>query len=376
MSGSKKKIFFLLFSMNLGGVEKSFLYFIKATRFINSELHLGLLNIKGEYLDKLPPNVIIHECCKGLWPEINMSYAAIIKKNIRDKKPIKFFKNLFGFLKYKLINDRIGFYITLLGKEPEIDIVFDEAYAFAGPSTVIDFYIVHKVKALQKFGYIHYDVSKFFIEDETIKKLYKKYNKIYIVSKEAKTVFDNKFPKFSDKTELKLTPINYKEIRKLSEEGESYYDKFDGIRILTVGRVSYEKGPDMAIEALKILLDKGFKLRWYFIGDGIFLEECRRIAKELDVEDKVWFLGKRLNPYPFMKDCDIYVQPSRHEGFCLTLAEAIYFNKPIVSTNFSGAFEQLKNTSNYIITDGKPSEMAKGIMKILNRNDFSYNSCI
>ena len=363
----RRKVFFLLFSMNMGGVEKSFLNMIKEYQFKNTEIHLGLLRKRGEFMDKLPDNIIIHECCVGLWSEVNMSYPAIIKKNLRDKKPGKFLKNTLGYLKYKLTGDRTDFYKNLLGYKPEIDIEFDEAYAYAGPATVIDYYIVHKLNAQRKYGYIHYDVSKFFIEPETIKKLYKNYNSIYIVSKEAKNVFNKKFPEFKDKTELRINTVNVNEIRNQSEEGESYSDKFDGKRILTVGRISIEKGQDLAIEALNILVEKGYNLRWYFIGDGPFLVECLNKVKAFGLDNYAIFLGKKENPFPYMKDCDVYVQPSRHEGFCLTVAEAKCFNKPIVATDFSGALEQLKETDIFAITGISPQELANGIIKVLEK---------
>ncbi|MCH5172295.1 MAG: glycosyltransferase [Erysipelotrichales bacterium] len=365
MSEGRRKIFFLLFSMNMGGVEKSFLNFIASPLFNNAEIHLGLFRKSGEFLRRLPSNVIIHECCKGLWKEINMSYFAIIKKSILDKKPINFLKHSFGFIKYKITKNRTVFYKDLLGEKPEIEIEFDEAYAYAGPATVIDYYIIYKIKSRQKFGYIHFDVSKFFIEPETIKKLYKHYNKIFIVSKEAKNVFDKKFPEFKDKTELRINPIDINEIKKQSEKGESYSDKFEGNRILTVGRISKEKGQDLAIETLKILIEKGYNIRWYFIGDGPFLDECKDKAKAFGLDNYAIFLGKKENPYPFMKDCSVYVQPSRHEGFCLSVAEAKCFNKPIVSTDFSGSYEQLKETVNFSITAPSPQELAHGIIKVI-----------
>lgn len=362
-----KKVFFLLFSLNMGGVEKSFLNLISDSKFKDKEIHLGLLKKEGEFLKELPSDIIIHECCKGLWDDINKPLHELIIENLKTPNFTKSFIYVLHYLKYKISKNKLYFYRYIFKDEPEIDIEFDEAYAYAGPATVIDYYIVHKLKAQRKYGYIHYDVSKFFIEPQVIKKIYKNYNKIYIVSKEAKNVFDKKFPDFKDKTELRLTPINQNEIKRLSQEGESYSDKFDGKRILTVGRISKEKGQDLAIEALNILIEKGYNLRWYFIGEGKFLEECRKMTKDLSIENNVMFFGKKINPYPFMKDCDFYVQPSRHEGFCLTLAEAICLDKPIVSTDFSGASEQLKETANFVITCATASELAKGIMKILTR---------
>ena len=69
-----------------------------------------------------------------------------------------------------------------------------------------------------------------------------------------------------------------------------------------------------------------------------------------------------------MKDCDIYMQPSRHEGFCITLAEALCFGHPIVATDFTGAREQLLNRKNSIVTGMSSDEMAGGLEEILINN--------
>ena len=121
----------------------------------------------------------------------------------------------------------------------------------------------------------------------------------------------------------------------------------------------------MAIDALKILLDRGFDVRWYFIGEGVSLQSCKDKVERLGLTDNVRFLGVRLNPYPYRKDCDIYVQPSRHEGYCITLAEARCFAAPIVATCFTGAEEQLKTFPKSVVTGMSAEDMANGIQSYL-----------
>ena len=154
---------------------------------------------------------------------------------------------------------------------------------------------------------------------------------------------------------------------RLAESGESFTDNYKGKRILTVGRISEEKGQRVAIEALKILVDRGLDVKWYFVGDGKDRDYCEHLAGMNDIRDRVVFLGTQTNPYGFMRDCDIYMQPSRHEGFCITLAEALCFPNPIVATNFTGADEQLQHRPNGVITGMSAEEIAEGVITALEK---------
>ncbi|MEH7226818.1 glycosyltransferase, partial [Bacillus sp. JJ1566] len=88
-------------------------------------------------------------------------------------------------------------------------------------------------------------------------------------------------------------------------------------------------------------------------------------------------LGTDPNPYPYINQCDIYVQPSRHEGFCITLAEAKCLRKPIVSTNFTGAKEQINNRIDGLIVDVSENGIYEGLLELIKNNDlrrtFSQN---
>lgn len=89
---------------------------------------------------------------------------------------------------------------------------------------------------------------------------------------------------------------------------------------------------------------------------------CTKVSTPTDKDS---FLGTKTNPYGYMRGCDIFVQPSRHEGYCITLAEARCFTAPIVATNFTGAGEQLKGRPNAVVTGMDAEDMAEGIIKFL-----------
>lgn len=150
-------------------------------------------------------------------------------------------------------------------------------------------------------------------------------------------------------------------------EGESFTDGFNGIRILTVGRISQEKNQGMTIPILARLKSDGYNIRWYCIGDGSnYKNECEHLIKFYNLEDSYIILGTKTNPYPYMKDCDLYVQPSLHEGYCITLAEAKCFDNPIIATNFTGAREQLIETGCGLVSEIDENDLYMKIKEILD----------
>ena len=288
-----------------------------------------------------------------------------IKRLIRHGNLIEAFVQSLIHIQYKIVPDRYWFYKYIIRKEPSLPCIFDLAISFAGPSSMIDYYICEKVVAKKKCGWIHFDVSQINIDKRVIERLYKKFEKIFIVSETGKEIFDEKFPQFADKTELFHNVVLQEQILSMADKAPTFNDHFDGKRILTVGRLSEEKGQRFAIDALKILLNKGYKVKWYFVGEGNHRNSCELLAEEYGIRENAVFLGTQTNPYGFMKNCDVYVQPSRHEGFCITLAEALCFDNPIVATNFTGAQEQLQNRQNGVVVGMSARNISDGVIKAL-----------
>lgn len=363
-----KRILFVLSFMHVGGVEKAFLNLLSALPEDLYEIHLGLLSNRGELITEIPKHVKTHiiDCYSKYRMIINDPPHVVIKDFLFKRKYIKAFILSLLYLYMKITSSQYWLYKYILRNEPDFPIDFDLAIAYAGPSQAIDYYICKKVQAKKKCGWIHFDISKFGIDKRMTRQLYKAYNKIFIVSKVAKEHFDHVFPEFRNKSEIFYNIISPMEIREQAERNLSFDDDFAGIRILTVGRISQEKGQDYAIKALKLLVDKGYAVKWYFIGDGVSRNHCEELVRKYGLEGFVAFLGIQKNPYPFMKDCDIYVQPSRHEGYCVTLAEAKIFGNPIVATDFVGAREQLTERTNAVITGFSEVELAEGITQAMN----------
>lgn len=371
----KKKILFMLINMNIGGTEKSLLSILAELEEKKYDITLLMLEEYGELLNQIPS-----------W--VNIKYIDNFKqlKRIIDKPihitAIDLFKNkqiissiilIYLYLIYKLTKEKSKFFKYILRHNPIINDEYDVAVAYAGPMDFISYFVVNKVKAKKKIQWIHFDVTKIGFNKNFAKKIYKKFDNILVVSKEGKEKLVEKIPSMDNKIEVLNNIISSKSIKLMSKQGEGFKDKFNGIRILTVARLSKEKGQYLTIPVLARLKREGYNIIWYCIGDGISRREYEELVKQYNLENDYIFLGSQSNPYTMMKDCDIYVQPSIHEGFCITLAEARCFNAPIITTNFTGAREQIIDGKTGLISDISEKGLYINIKKILDDIDLKNN---
>ena len=144
------------------------------------------------------------------------------------------------------------------------------------------------------------------------------------------------------------------------------YDETNLPEIATLTAKNYDNVPEM----MKLLVESGHKdLRWYIIGFGNDEDLIRRRIADAGMEKYVILLGKKENPYPYIKACDIYVQPSRYEGKSVTVREAQVLCKPVIVTNYSTAKSQIQNGIDGIIVPLDNEGCARGIASVMNDNE-------
>ena len=137
------------------------------------------------------------------------------------------------------------------------------------------------------------------------------------------------------------------------------------IRLLTVGRLASQKGYDIAVEACRILKERGVDCTWYVLGKGPLENDVRGLISKYSLEGSFVLLGTRPNPYPYFRMADIYVQTSRHEGFGLAIAEARILNIPVVTTEFDSVYQQMKNGENGLVVGMNAVSVADGIERLI-----------
>ena len=371
----KKKILFMVSSMNIGGVEKSLLSLLSVMPKEKYDITVLTLEKKGGFLDYIPSYITVEEAAwfKEIKPIIMESPQRTIKKYLKENKVFKIPTFIYSYYKSKNTDNRYIYYKNILKSIPENEDEYDVAIAYAGPTEIIDAYITHKVKAKKKIGWVHFDISKHKINEKLYENLYEKFDKIFTVSNEANKKLNEIIPSTVNKSEVLLNIISKELINEMAKEDINFDNEFDGVKIVTVGRLSKEKGQDLAIKALANLKKDGYKVRWYCVGEGNSREEYESLIKDNKLEEDFILLGATPNPYPYIKNSDIYVQTSRHEGYCLTLAEAKCLCKPIVTTNFTGAYEQIEHGINGLIVPLNEDYIYKNVKYIMDNKYVSYN---
>ena len=160
--------------------------------------------------------------------------------------------------------------------------------------------------------------------------------------------------------------IDTDRIISMSDEGPGFDDGYDGVRIVTLGRLVKQKAFEKSVEALSIVRKRGYEARWYVFGEG---EERGFLEKEIErfgVKDSFFLPGVAQNPYPYVRQADIYAQCSEYEGQSIAVREAQVLGKPIILSDSNGNRGQISGgEADGIIVEFTPERIADGIEKLI-----------
>lgn len=371
----KKTILFVIDSLVGAGAEKSLVTLLSLLDYSKYSVDLVLLR-HGEILEELVPKEV-----NILEPFKYTKFTSLNVKGALMYSMQKFeFKMLYSRLKYssairmKKYNNaqkaRI-FWQSVSKVIENNNKTYDIAISYA--QGVPTFYVAEKIKAKKKFTWVNVSYRLDSKEAVFQKQFYDQYNNIVAVSDSAKEIFLETFPNYANKINVLYDINNPDFIANMANLGRNYEDDFNGVRILTIGRLAYQKGYDIALGACKKLKEKGIKFRWYILGKGPLKAEIVEYIKENNLNDYVVLLGVTANPYPYIKSCDIYVQTSRFEGFGLAIAEARMLNKPVVTTRFDAVYNQMIDGKNGLVVDMNADAVYEGITKLISNKELREN---
>ena len=347
----KKRVMFVIDSLHSCGPEKRLVSLLNLFDYENYEVDLLTFNEGGLYASLLPKNVILINV-PDIFNSMKVSILDLIKR--KDFKFALWRVNTSITLRYKAKFTKIKHGAQLMWTRlnnviPKLEKEYDIARAQSQGTPT--YYVVEKVVAKKKLCWVNIDYRFAGYNREFDFKYYEKFNNIVAVSNMCTDVLKDVFPEFKDKIITIYDIISENLINNMASEGKGFVDNYKGIRILTIGRLVYQKGYEYAIEAAKYLKDKNIDFIWYVIGEGNLRSELEKMVIEYNLQDNFKFLGIFTNPYPFIRECDIYCQPSRFEGFGLAIAEARILNKPIVATNFDIVYDQIRDGENGLISE-------------------------
>ncbi len=364
-------------TMNCAGTEKAFLSFASRLDPGRYDVTLLLAKKEGLFLDLVPEWIRIEEMEKyGEWFLMSRKNAlSLIAKTFFKDDRLIFFKLIPYFVRLVLFPSRRSaeatrMWIRLMERVPAPREEYDLCLAFWGDRTM--FYTCDKVKAKKKIAWLHFDYRFPPRDDSIYLPYFERCDAVVNVSDAVNDALKEKLPRIADKCVTLENVCDGRTIRALAEKGDTFPDgDFTGTRILSVIRVCEQKGVDLIVPALKAISEKGIDARWYIVGDGeeALVGAMKKEAEEAGIASRLVFLGRTLNPYRYMKDCDVYAQPSRYEGKPITVEEAKRLFKPIVSTDFLSAKEQLENGRLGLIVPISSEGIAEGLVEMLRKKD-------
>jgi glycosyltransferase involved in cell wall biosynthesis len=354
----RKKVLIVSISLYNGGAEKSLVNMLNEMPQDRYDIDLLLFRKEGMFLPQVPKWVNILDTPDDL----RKLYAPLSKSGNR------FFTKLVGTvaarIKESVRGKREGyrwkrFYSKKIGKLVQ---KYDVAIAYTSGEAM--FFVGDKVDAGKKIVWIHNDFRSANYPKEYCYDYYKNME-LVTISEECARIVEQEFSDLHKKVYSIANITSSVVTRKRAEEFyPKEFDKND-LNIVSVGRLMKQKGFDYAIEAAAVLRERGLDFKWYIIGDGDLKKKLQAMIKERKLDDCFYLIGARDNPYPYMKNCDIFAQTSRFEGKSVVLDEAKIVGAPILVTKYPTVFDQIEDQKEGCIVEIDPGAIADGIEKMI-----------
>lgn len=343
-----KKVLFVINTLGRAGAETALMELLRRMDPNEYEVSLYVLLGQGEMIDAVPKHVKVLNSTYDPTPVLSKDGKRNLKRTVRKAmfrhgNIFRLFpyliRNLFAMIgKRKIMTEKLLWRILSDGAE-RFDTHYDMAVAYLEGGS--SYYVADWVNADCKVAFVHVDYNRAGYTRALDKNCYKHFNKIFTVSDEVREAFLKAYPECDNKTDIFHNILNQEEILRKSKEGEGFTDDFDGIRLLSVGRLTTQKAFEVSIDAMKLLKDDGYNVRWYVLGDGNQRKMLEDKLEKLGLQKDFLLPGAVSNPYPFMRQADIYVHASRFEGKSIAIQEAQIIGMPIVASDCSGNREQI-----------------------------------
>lgn len=367
-----KQILIVSHAMELGGAERSLLGLLNVLDPKRYKIDLFLLRHEGELLEYIPEYVHV-------LPKV-AAYTVLarpMKDTLREGHFWLTGVRLYAKIKAARYNKKHQYKDSAVALEyshkyikrymPKINptVEYDLAISFLTPH----YFVAEKVRAKKKIAWIHTDYKKVQINIPSETVMWGKYDYIASISEEVSKSFLEVCPSLRSKLILIENILPERLIKRQAMELDVTKEMpviEDGFRLLSIGRYCTAKNFDNVPAICSCLLKKGFKVKWYIIGFGGDEELIRQKIAAAKMEEYVILLGKKENPYPYIRACDLYVQPSRYEGKSVTVREAQMFAKPVVITAYPTSGSQLEDGVDGVVVPMDNEGCADGIAKLLN----------
>lgn len=349
--------------MKIGGAQKSLLSFLHCLSKVDRdvEIHLMVIDPRGSFLAQIPGNIKRIDAPTELyWLSVQMSVKLLRRISANS------IKGQLRWLKHKLkgYSQHIAQQKWNCWKQfvPENTEKYDVAISYIDGCP--NYYVMDKVLADKKVLWVHSDYKKQGYDPEFDEPFFEKSDAIVTISEGCRQSLVAAFPHLEEKVHVLQNITDYQEIlRKSKEEGLRFSER-EGLKILTVGRLHPQKGIDIAVDAANLLKESGVSFQWLIVGEGAQRAALQNKIDEYGLSQYFQLIGSRENPYAYMAQCDMLVQPSRVEGKSIVLDEAKLLCKPIVATNYATVRDSITHGESGWIVPMSAQGICEGILHL------------
>ncbi len=371
-----KKILFVYPSMIIGGSTTALLSLINNLDRDKYEIDLQLYRNSGPLINQIPNDINLLEQADintGLWGRIVKIFKLFISGY--------FFKALIYGIKgkgKKLFSEGLlhDFQAKCLSRKNSKH--YDYAIGFLEGWS--DRYVAFAVNATKKYAWLHSTFSNITQNPKEEFFWMNKVDKIIFVSKKCEADFNKTVVGYSDKTLTIDNIIDSSIIKKRALQFDqndkmlSFFASTQAFKILTVCRITIEvKGLDRIITCAKELKLQGYEFVWCVVGDGEDMQLFKQMIADNGLEKCVYAVGKRINPYSYIRCTDIMCMPSRVEGKPVTITEAQILGTPCVVTEYLSARTQIEDGVDGIVVENSDTSIITPIKQLMDNSNF-YNS--
>lgn len=352
----KKKVLFFIESLQCGGAEKSLISLFPLLDYSKMDVDLLLLQRGGVFEQYVPECVHIITFDQQVQSWMFRIFQVLFSLRLRWNRLIGR-KEHGAETRWRTMHRAY----TPIMKHYDVAIAYQQGLP--------TYYIIDKVSADKKIAWANVDLTKAGYSAIYNKVYYSCYDTVVAVAANLKDMLVAENFVQLDKVMVIQDILNVALIREMAIAVPQYSVQTGKLKLVTVGRMVYQKGYDIAVEVANKLRNSGLDFLWYFVGDGAAREQVTSLIREKNLSDHIILCGEQANPYPYMAAADIYVQTSRFEGFGITISEAKILHKPIVSTNFPVVFNQLTDRKNGIVAEMNADDIAQKIMQLVASQD-------
>jgi glycosyltransferase involved in cell wall biosynthesis len=360
----------LIFSqaMELGGVERSLLGLLDSIDYDRYDVDLFLMRHNGELMSYLNPKAkLLPEIPQYASLAVPMAslvrngHLGVLYGRLRGKLAARRFDKQHPSEKPSVTALTYSHRFTLAIMPQISDKTYDLAISFLTPH----YFARERVRAKKYAAWIHTDYTALSFDRSAELAMWNRFDAICGVSAQASESFQTVFPELAGKVQPVENILPRELTTKQAEQPQIDMPSDGAIKILSVGRFCNAKNFDNAPDICRRLVENGLNVKWYLIGYGGDEALIRQKIAEAGMQDRVIILGKKDNPYPYMRACDLYVHPSRYEGKAVTVREAQLLGKPVVITNYATSASQLEDGVDGVIVPMDNEGCAAGIAALL-----------